>query len=66
MKKIFFIAICLLIITGCGKQELEETKTPNDTLILELVKTPGCKNQVTKNYHKKCQLVPFDLLIVQY
>ena len=55
MKKILFIVICLLIITGCGKQELEETKTPNDTLILELVKTPGCKNQVTKNYQKTGQ-----------
>ena len=55
MKKIFFFAICLLMITGCSEQKLEETKTPNDTLILELVKTPGCKNQVTKNYQKTGQ-----------
>ena len=55
MKKILFIVICLLMITGCSEQKLEETKTPNDTLILELVKTPGCKNQVTKNYQKTGQ-----------
>ena len=55
MKKILIIVICLLIITGCSKQELEETKAPNDTLILELVKTLGCKNQVTKNYQKTGQ-----------
>lgn len=55
MKKILFIVICLLMITGCSEQKLEETKTPNDTLILELVKTPGCKNQVTKNYQKTDQ-----------
>ena len=52
MKKLLFIVICLLMITGCGKQELNENKTPDYTLMLELVKTAGCKNQVTEYYQK--------------
>lgn len=55
MKKILIIVICLLIITGCSKQELEENKIPDDTLMLELIKTTGCKNQATEYYQKKGQ-----------
>ena len=45
MKKILFIVICLLMITGCNDQELNENNSPDDTLILELIKTTGCINQ---------------------
>lgn len=55
MKKILFIIICLLMVTGCKKKELNGNKIPDDTLILELVKTPGCKNQVTEYYQKQDQ-----------
>ena len=55
MKKILFIVICLLIITGCSKQELEENKIPDDTLMLELIKITGCKNQATEYYQKTGQ-----------
>ena len=55
MKKILFIVICLLMITGCSKQELEENKIPDDTLMLELIKTTGCKNQATEYYQKTGQ-----------
>lgn len=55
MKKILFIIVCLLIITGCNNQKLEENKIPDDTLILETVKTVGCKNQVTEYYQKTGQ-----------
>ena len=55
MKKLLFIVICLLTITGCSNQELEENKTPDDTLILELIKTTGCKNQVKEYYQKTGQ-----------
>ena len=55
MKKLLFIVICLLMITGCSEQELEENKTPDDTLILELHKTTGCKNQVKEYYQKTGQ-----------
>ena len=40
------------MITGCDKQKLNESKVSNDTLMLELVKTVGCKNQVTEYYQK--------------
>ena len=33
MKKLLFIVICLLTITGCSNQKLEENKTPNDTFL---------------------------------
>ena len=52
MKKTLFIIIYLLTITGCSNQKLEENKTPDDTLILELHKTTGCKNQVKEYYQK--------------
>ena len=55
MKKILFVVICLLLITGCSEQKLEDNKTPDDTLMLELVKTVGCKNQVTEYYQKTGQ-----------
>lgn len=55
MKKILFIVICLLMVTGCSNQELEENKTPNETLILELHKTKGCKDQVKEYYQKTGQ-----------
>lgn len=52
MKKIFLIIICLLMITGCDKQELNENKIPDDKLILEIVKITGCNNRVTEYYQK--------------
>jgi len=52
MKKFLFIFIGLLMITGCREHELEENNAPDDTLILELVKTENCKNQVTEYYQK--------------
>ena len=55
MKKILFVVICLLLITGCSKQELEENKTLDDTLVLELVKTTECNNQATEYYQKTGQ-----------
>lgn len=55
MKKLLLIGICLLLITGCSEQELNENKTPDDTLILELVEALGCKNQVTEYYQKTGQ-----------
>lgn len=55
MKKILFIFIGLLMITGCREHELEENNAPDDALILELVKTEGCKNQVTEYYQKTGQ-----------
>ena len=55
MKKILFIVICLLMITGCSEQKLEENKIPDDTLMLELIKTSGCNNQVTEYYQKSDQ-----------
>lgn len=55
MKKILFIAICLFIVTGCSNQELEGNNILDDTLMLELVKTAGCNNQVTEYYQKTGQ-----------
>lgn len=63
MKKILIIVICLLIITGCSKQELEENKIPDDTLMLELIKTTGCKNQATEYYQKKVKIEKYILYV---
>ena len=52
MKKILLILVCLLMITGCSEKELNESETSDDILKLELVKTTGCKNQVTEYYQK--------------
>ena len=52
MKKILFTILCLFIITGCSNRELDENKIPDDTLMLELVKITGCKNQATEYYQK--------------
>ena len=54
-KKILFIVICLLMMTGCNDQKSNENKTPDDTLMLELVKTAGCNNQVSEYYQKSGQ-----------
>ena len=55
MKKILLILVCLLMITGCSEKELNESETSDDILKLELVKTTGCKNQVTEYYQKTGQ-----------
>lgn len=55
MKKILFIIVCLLVITGCDKQELNENKISDDTLTLKLIKTKGCKNQAVEYYQKTGQ-----------
>jgi len=54
MKKLLFIIICLLMTTGCNDQELSDDNEQEygDYFSLEIIKTEGCKNQVTEYYQK--------------